>query len=128
VPQPNQNVILVAEERRPGRFAFWDIARNIASISDIHVSLTGNDRDLVLEALLDRRQTDGPDVAVERSGSMDLDNSDVVLVSVVLEIPVYPYLRYREIQRSGLVEFREIVLAQSHRDVARIEAETTTTG
>lgn len=82
---------------------------------------TSDDGVLILERLLNRRQTDGPDVAVERGGSVDLDDGDVVLVSTVLEIPMYPYLRHREVHRSRLVGLGKIVLAESYRDVARIE-------
>lgn len=58
---------------------------------------TCDDGIFILERLLNGRKTDGPDVAVKRGGSIDLNNGDVVLVSGQLEIPVYSYLRNHEI-------------------------------
>lgn len=75
--------------------------------------------------MLNGREADRPDVAVERSGSIDLNDSDVVLVSIQSEIPVLPYLRHREIQRSRLPGLGEIILAESHCDVARFVSKTT---
>lgn len=86
---------------------------------------TGNDGILVLERLLYGRQADRPDVAVERGGPVDLDDGDVVLVSGVHEIPMHSYLRHHKVQRSCLVRLGEIVLAEPHYDVARLEPETT---
>jgi len=71
--------------------------------------------------MLNRREADGPDVAVKCGGSMDLDDSDVVLICVQFEVPMYPYLRHHEIQCSRLLGCSEIVLAESHRNIARFE-------
>jgi len=61
--------------------------------------------------MLNRWEADGPDVAVKCGGSMDLDDSDIVFICVQFEVPVYPYLRHHEIQRSRLLGRSEIVLA-----------------
>lgn len=91
----------------------------------IFSDLTGNDSVLIFERLLNGRQTDGPDIAVECGGPVNLDDGDIVFVSRVHEIPMCPYLRHREIQRPRLVGLGEVVFAQSHDDVARFVPGTT---
>jgi len=49
---------------------------------------------------------------------MDFNDTDVVLVSIQSEIPVYPYFRHHKIQRSRVIGLGEIVLTESHCDVA----------
>lgn len=86
---------------------------------------TCDDGVFVLEGLLNGREANGPDVAIKRSGSIDLNNGNVVLVSVQLEIPVHSYLRNHEIQCTRFLGFGKIVLAESHRDVTRFVPKTT---
>lgn len=81
-------------------------------------ALTGNDGVFILERLLNGRKTDGPDIAVKHGGPMDFNDSDVVFVGIQLEVPVYPYFRHHEIQRPRLLRCCEIVLAESHSNVA----------
>ena len=59
--------------------------------------LTRNDSVFILERLLNRRETDGPNIAVKHGGSMDLNDSNVVLVCIQFEVPVYSYLRHHKI-------------------------------
>lgn len=86
--------------------------------------LTGYDRALVFERLIDRRQTDGPNVAVEHGRSMHLHDRDVVLVRNGIKVRMNSCLQHRKVQGSGFFVRVEIVLAQPDSNVFAFIPET----